>query len=135
MSDQQIGVGNDSGFALVEALVALIACSLVLAAYLAVVGHSARALQTSDERLIAAAFAQSKFDALGTTEKLEIGTTEGLFGDSHRWTLKVSDEGSSGSLKALRTDLIIRWNMASREQRVHYSTVKLSGAPEATDGQ
>lgn len=130
--------GQDAGFALIEVLVALVACSLVLTAYLATVGHSARASQTSNERLTAAAFAQSKLDALGPLDKLEVGTSEGAFDSRFRWRLQISEDNAvprgAGPFRPLRVALQVYWRNHGREERVDYTTVKLLRASGDGDG-
>lgn len=129
MPTREIGdARSETGFALIEVLVALIACSFVLTAYLATVGQSAKSTAMAGERSVAAAFAQSKLDVLGTVEPIENGETTGTFLDHYRWTLQISDDAvpaSSGPYRPHRVVLEIRWSNGRRAQLVTFATVKL----------
>lgn len=83
---------TESGFALLEALVALAASAFVLTLYFQILGRTALARQILDDRLTVAAFAQSKFDSVGTVVLPIQGMTEGRFGDIFRWKLDISDD-------------------------------------------
>lgn len=131
----KIARSDESGFALLEAIVALIACSLVLTLYFQIVGRSATVSQVSRDRFAAALFAQSTFDSLGTLTPLENGTTHGTFGGLFHWRLQISDETGTETqdlnapLKPMHVALSIDWRRGARHERLDYKGLRLARRP------
>lgn len=121
---------TDTGFALLEVLVALAASALVLTLYLQILGRTAAARQILDDRLTVAAFAQSKLDSVGTFESPVAGTTEGRFSDIFRWKLDISEDANetdlNTALRPWKMTLRVNWERAGTPQTSEFNGVYLS---------
>jgi len=125
---------DESGFALLESVVALIACSLILTLFFQVVGRSVAASQLTSDRLTATSFALSTLDGIGHVVPIAIGTTRGVYGNDFHWVLEIgeaSDAGpgraAHGSLRLVRIMLSIEWMRDSRRNRLAFKTLGLAG--------
>lgn len=81
---------DDSGFTLLEVLVALAILTVGLAAAYETLGVGLRATTAAERRRSAAALAENMLAELGRTQPLHDGASEGKLGNGQRWRLVIS---------------------------------------------
>lgn len=124
---------RQSGFTLLEVLVAFIVFVLVFGAVLEALGMAMRNTRRSSEVSVAALWAQSKLDAIGTIEELDEGSESGDFDEKYRWQLEVrkqpverSDGLSADSfpVELYRVELIVSWGERGHENQQSFVTLR-----------
>lgn len=80
---------RQSGFTLLEVMVAFTLFVLVVGLLLETLGLSMRATRVADEVSRAALWAQTRLDAIGVESKLAPGTQTGRFDDTYRYELTI----------------------------------------------
>ena len=118
------------GFTLVEVLVAFVILSMVVVASLEIISGGVRATAVAEQRMTAAALAQTKFAELQSRANLAPGTTTGEFNNGYRWSLALTPQVLSDvpdwlETKAYGAHLIIEPDDAAKRQ-LTFSTVILS---------
>ena len=87
---------RESGFTLVEVIVAVVIAAIALSALAGVFGGGARAATSASELTRANAFAESLIASAGVEKPLVDGTESGSTADGLRWTITVADESTEG---------------------------------------
>jgi len=80
---------KQSGFTLLEILVAFTLLAATFATIMEIIGGSAKNTFKASQNTKIAMLAQSKMDELGLFEVLEEGTTSGDFDDTASWVLEI----------------------------------------------
>lgn len=80
---------KQSGFTLLEVLIAFTMLAVIFATVMEIIAGSARNTRKATDNTVIALLAQSKLDELGLLEKLEEGSTNGDFDDNSSWALDV----------------------------------------------
>lgn len=126
------------GFSLLEVISAILLLAVAFAALLQVAGASMHLADRSGQISKADMWAQAKLDALGVTERVAVGESDGDFGKDYRWHLRIrpwqDDNPPQGSpLTLYRVDLDVRWGSSRRPQVLHYTTLRaVDDAPAST---
>jgi len=117
------------GFSLLEVIAAILLLAMAFAALLQVAGASLHLTDRSGQISKADMWAQAKLDALGVSEPLSPGESDGDFGRDYRWHLRVtpwhdSDPPQGSPLTLYRVDLDVRWGSRRRPQVMHFTTLR-----------
>ena len=124
---------QQSGFTLLEVLVAFIVFVLIFGAVLEALGMAMRNTRRSAEVSEAALWAQSKLDAIGTVDELEEGSDSGEFNRNYRWQLDVQKQEvartdgvspDSFPVELYRVDLLVSWGDRDRRREQHFVTLR-----------
>lgn len=124
---------RQSGFTMLEVLVAFIVFVLIFGAVLEALGMAMRNTRRSSEVSVAALWAQSKLDAIGTIEELDEGSESGDFDEKYRWQLEVrkqeverSDGLSADSfpVELYRVELVVSWGERGHENQQSFVTMR-----------
>ena len=127
---------SQTGFTLLELLLAFVVFSLSFATVLEILSGSMRNTVRARHYTEAALTAQSVMDQVGLEIPLETGTR--LFGESgdYRWEIEISDYADTGEnpysvelaqltrIELLQVDLLVSWGEAPREQSSRFSTIR-----------
>ena len=117
---------RQSGFTLLEVLVAFIVFVLIFGAVLEALGTAMRNTRRSSEVSIAALWAQSKLDTIGTIEEIDEGSESGDFDDKYRWQLDIRKQqvertdglsADSFPVELYRIELTVRWGERGHENQ------------------
>ena len=124
---------SQSGFTLMETLVALAITAVAVVAVLELFGGSLRVARAAGDHLGATLLADAKLSEL-TLDALQEGTTEGTEGDYH-WTRRVTadptllphevDPATPGPIRLARVSVEVSWG---RNRRVELVTLRPLGA-------
>ena len=87
---------SESGFTLIEILVAFVIVALALGALLQVFATGLRSSSTAENYTMAALLAESKLAAMGIEEPLEESHRSGEFDNGFAWTTIVRPYGGGG---------------------------------------
>jgi len=122
------------GFSLLEVIAAILLLALAFAALLHVAGASLHLADQSGQISRADMWAQAKLDALGVTEPLVAGESDGDFGKDYRWHQRVApwqdDTLPADSPLALyRVDLDVRWGSKRHPHTLRYTTLRAIEEP------
>lgn len=85
---------KESGFTILETLVALVILGIGLAAFYQTFGTSTRAAATAERNRHATAAASNILAEIGRSRPLAIGVTTGKLQDGQRWTLDIRAVGN-----------------------------------------
>ena len=128
---RRVGRGQ-SGFTLMETLVALVVTAVAVVAALELFGGGLRLARASADHLGATLLASAKLSEL-TLDPLEEGTTEGTEGE-YRWTRRVTadptllpqevDPATPGPVRLARVSVDVRWG---RNRHVELVTLRSLG--------
>lgn len=126
---------RESGFSLIEVLVALAITASVFLVASRLYGSALGATARSEQMTQAALAAESKLAELGVAEPLRVGRTEGRLGGGHRWIAEVRDyPGLSPDLqdrlpvRAYDVTVTIAWG-AAEASTVTLRALKLAPRP------
>ncbi|MDR3445383.1 MULTISPECIES: prepilin-type N-terminal cleavage/methylation domain-containing protein [Dyella] len=127
------------GFSLLEVIAAILLLAVAFAALLQVAGASLHLADRSGQISKADMWAQAKLDALGVTDRLVAGESDGDFSKDYRWHLRITpwqdDDPPQGSpLTLYRVDLDVRWGSPRRPQVIHYTTLRAVDEGAASAG-
>lgn len=92
-----VKVDHESGFGVLEAIVALAIAALALGALYRSTGMALRATDRSKQHLQALAQAESHLGTLGITTPLLPGDTGGTYRDGTSWRLKITSLSRAGT--------------------------------------
>ena len=129
---------STAGFVLIDALVALVITSLVIAVLVEAVSQNLTAAERAEDRYQAALLARSKLGSLGIADALVEGQSEGQFDPTFSWVLTVSkDEALSAGHEAAPVTLFsvqldVRWQRQSKRFQLTYRTRRLAPQKEAS---
>ncbi len=120
-----------SGFTLIEIIVAFLVFALAFASVLQIITKSMRNTARSTQFTQAALFAQSKLDSYAIEETLEEGSDAGDFDDNFSWSMDVSeyqppilgdDTGIDYPIVLYQIDLTVEWQEGRRSAQ--FSTLR-----------
>ena len=130
---------SESGFSLIEAIVALAIVGLALAATAGVFSTGLRGHETADGADAALALAESKLAEAEATTTLRPGRSEGVFGGRYEWRLTIApyqdetagsvDRLTATSLRLYRIEAIAAWSDGRNRRQISLATVRLAAAP------
>jgi general secretion pathway protein I len=127
---------GQSGFTLLEVLLAFVIFALSFAVVLEILGGSMRSSMKAREYTEAALLGQSLMDLVGTEIPLGEGSLTGEAPGGYRWELVVTpytprfEEDRSLEMAELSAtamfivDLDVAWGQPPRDRTVHFSTVR-----------
>ncbi len=126
-----IGLRNDDGFTLMEALVGLLILTIGMTALFSAFSGGVEGLRRSERREIAIAVAQSLMEEAGVTMPLVAGTREGRSPEGFSWHVEVRARAGSDALRAnprveaFWVDVIV----ADGPAMVHLKSLKVAQSP------
>ncbi len=120
---------SDSGFTLIEVLVALTILSISLAVMLHIFSQSLDRARESQNEMAASAIAQSLLADAGPSMPLEPDDTEGKTADGFSWRLHVEPYGSADdrkawSMDALSVSVTVGWNDGGNRRSLTLTTMR-----------
>jgi general secretion pathway protein I len=120
-----------SGFTLIEVLVAFTILSISLAVVLNVFAGGLRQTDEGKEETIASALAQSMLARVGTDIPIRVGTSEGRFDNGFTWRLSIlpfadGTDQSAVPVVAEKVTVAVVWNSGANERSISLATIKLS---------
>ncbi len=130
---------RQSGFTLIEVVVAFSLLAIGLAAAMQIATSAMRQARDAAEFTEASLYAQSLLDTAGVGERLKEGGDSGRFGERYAWQLDVtpyevqSDSPLDPALAPVnlyRLDLVVSWERGSRLHEAHFATLRAL-TPEA----
>lgn len=135
--------GAQSGYTLIEVIVAFGVLALGLTLLLGTLSGATRQVRNADLAGRAALHAQSLLDEVGVGEVLQPGQRDGEFEDGrYRWTLQVQpyrDPGAPAVVatalaqpRLLQMVLTVQWGDDPRSERLQLESLRLV-APDVTD--
>lgn len=131
---------RQSGYTLIEVIVAFAVLALALTLLLGTLSGAARQVRWSADAGRAALHARSLLDQVGIGEALQPGQRNGTFEDGrYRWTLEIAPYADAsrpvpatiepGAPHLLRLALSVEWGDAGPHQRLRLQSLRLS-APD-----
>lgn len=126
---------RQSGFTLIEVVVAFSLLAVGLAAVMQIAIGAMRQARNAAQFTEASLYAQSLLDIVGVGERLEEGGDSGRFGDDYSWQLDITPyEATSASDSPLdpaiapvdlyRLDLTVTWGRGRRVHEAEFSTLR-----------
>lgn len=128
-------LNRQTGFTLLEVIVALAIAALVFGAAVQLSGTAARSGAALNERTRALLVAESRLEAIGSQDVLRTGTTEGVASSGFRWQASVEplvlpDGVNAGNtpfrLYAISVD--VAWGEERQSRRIRLASVRLARA-------
>lgn len=121
---------SDSGFTLVEVLVAFAIMAVLLATLFPALTGPMRATATNDGEYRAVLWAESLLDAIGVTAPLQAGEYSGSIDETTRWRARIRRIGTTGTgtrsaLSAYEVVLSVTVQSAGRTADATLATVRL----------
>lgn len=146
-----MSVRRESGFSLLEVMVAFVVLAVALGLLLGMLSRGLKQVTQAGNETEASLHAQSLLDALGTLEPLQAGVREGEFaGGRYHWRLDVAAAEDPappqlteaeladqpvfglGAPMLYRVALDVAWGAGTPAQQLHYVSLRLRAGP--TDG-
>lgn len=129
--------GRDSGFTLLEVMVALAILAVAMGVILQLFSTGLKGGRLAERRAVAALLAQSKLAAVGVESPLEEGQSEGRFERDYRWRVAIApyqEQGREtlpeGGPAAYEVVVTVSWGDPDRaESSLSLATLRLA-APE-----
>jgi len=124
---------KQSGFTLLEVLIAFTMLAVIFATVMEIIAGSARNTRKASDNTMVALLAQSKLDELGLLEKLEEGSTNGDFDDYTSWSLEVVPfdvpyEGDVSQdfsvIELMEITLLVTTNRGGRQRDTEFKTLR-----------
>lgn len=121
----------NSGFSLVEVLVALTILAIALPSILSVFADISRRTRETEMRTVAVSLAQSLLAEVGTTKLLTMGEETGSFGRDHRWHLAIVPYGfpedqSAWAMSAFTVTATVSWGQNETDGSFSLTTLRLA---------
>jgi general secretion pathway protein I len=126
---------RQSGYTLIEVLVAFMILALALTVLLRIFSGGLRNVSVSSDYAIATLIAESRLAAAGIDAPLRPGETSGTEGARFEWTVNVQDyqpwpgyRSAAKGLDAYRVTVTVEWPHGDNTRSVGLSTVRLRTA-------
>jgi general secretion pathway protein I len=131
-SDRRQLAGRQSGYTLIEVLVAFMILALALTVLLRFFSGGLRNESVSSDYAVATLIAESRLAAAGIDIPLRPGETSGTEGERFEWTVSVQDyqpwpgyRSAAKGVDAYRVTVTVEWPHGDNTRRVGLSTVRL----------
>jgi len=127
------------GYTLIEVLVAFTILALALTVLFRIFSTGIGNVDVAAQYTQAVLVAEARLDALGLSEPLEPGRTEGVAADRFAWTRTITavdlglEADPGGQVRAYRVQVAVEWPATSGPRRIEFATVRLE-QPSATIG-
>ena len=123
---------SQSGYSLIEVLVAFVILSMTLSVIFGVFSAGLRNIDTAADYTEAVVIAESKLASPGIVEPLVLGQQHGTSAERYSWIRTISpfDSGQPGlspapAVNAYRIDVSVRWSEFGADRNVQLSTIRL----------
>jgi general secretion pathway protein I len=123
---------RQSGYTLIEVLVAFVILALALTVLLRIFSGGLRNVSVSSDYATATLIAESRLAAAGIDVPLRPGETSGTEGERFAWTVSVQDyqpwpgyRSAARGVDAFRVTVTVEWPHGDRTRTVGLSTVRL----------
>jgi general secretion pathway protein I len=123
---------RQSGYTLIEVLVAFMILALALTVLLRIFSGGLRNVSVSSDYATATLIAESRLAAAGIDTPLRPGETSGTEGEQFAWTVSVQDyqprpgyRSAARGIDAYRVTVTVEWPHGDNTRRVGLSTVRL----------
>ena len=123
---------RQSGYTLIEVLVAFMILALALTVLLRIFSGGLRNVSVSSDYAIATLIAESRLAAAGIDVPLRPGETSGTEGERFEWTVSVQDyqpwpgyRSAAKGLDAYRVTVTVEWPHGDNTRSVGLSTIRL----------
>lgn len=128
---RQLG-GRQTGYTLIEVLVAFMILTLALTVLLRIFSGGLRNVSVSSDYATATLIAESRLAAAGIDIPLTPGETSGTEGERFEWTVNVQDylpwpgyRSAARGVDAYRVTVTVEWPNGNNTRSVGLSTVRL----------
>jgi general secretion pathway protein I len=128
---RQLG-GRQTGYTLIEVLVAFMILALALTVLLRIFSGGLRNVSVSSDYATATLIAESRLAAAGIDIPLTPGETSGTEGERFEWTVNVQDylpwpgyRSAARGVDAYRVTVTVEWPNGNNTRSVGLSTVRL----------
>lgn len=123
---------RQSGYSLIEVLVAFMILALALTVLLRIFSGGLRNVSVSSDYATATLIAESRLAAAGIDVPLAPGETSGTEGERFEWTLRVQDyepwtgyRSAAKAVDAYRVTVTVEWPNGNKTRSVGLSTIRL----------
>ena len=123
---------RQSGYTLIEVLVAFMILALALTVLMRIFSGGLRNVSVSSDYAVATLIAESRLAATGVDVPLRPGETSGTEGERFEWTVSVQDyqpwpgyRSAAKGVDAYRVTVTVEWPHGDNTRRVGLSTVRL----------
>jgi len=123
---------RESGYTLIEVLVAFMILALALTVLLRIFSGGLRNVSVSSDYATATLIAESRLAATGIDDALRPGEISGTEGERFTWTVSVQDyqpwpgyRSAAKGVDAYRVTVTVEWPHGDNTRRVGLSTVRL----------
>ena len=130
--DRRQLAARQSGYTLIEVLVAFMILALALTVLLRIFSGGLRNVSVSSDYAIATLIAESRLAAAGIDVPLRPGETSGIEGERFEWTVSVQDyqpwpgyRSAAKGVDAYRVRVTVEWPNGDNTRSVGLSTVRL----------
>jgi len=122
-----------SGYSLIEALVALTVLALTLTVLMRIFGGGLRNIDLAAQYTDAVVIAEAQLAAVGTLVPVVPGTSDGEHADRYHWTRTIAEypsadliaDAATSDWTAYRVVVDVEWQNLSRTRTVQLATLKL----------
>ena len=128
---RQLG-GRQSGYTLIEVLVAFMILALALTVLMRIFSGGLRNVSVSSDYAMATLIAEARLAATGIDVPLAPGETSGIEGGRFEWTVSVQDyepwpgyRSAAKGVDAYRVTVTVEWPNGDDTRRVGLDTVRL----------
>ncbi len=123
---------KQSGFSLIEVLVAFVVMGLVVGTLLQLFGSSMQSVALSDEYSFAIQVAESRLAAVGNDIEVKEGSVSGEEkGSGYRWDVRMEPIEFSDKLKEIpiplqmyRVEVVVTWKSGDKPREFHLSSLR-----------
>jgi general secretion pathway protein I len=124
--------GRQSGYTLIEVLVAFMILALALTVLMRIFSGGLRNVSVSSDYAVATLIAESRLAAAGIDMPLAPGEMSGTEGERFAWTVSVQDyqpwpgyRSAAKGVDAYRVTVTVEWPHGDNTRRVGLSTIRL----------
>ena len=123
---------QQSGYTLIEVLVAFMILALALTVLMRIFSGGLRNVSVSSDYAMATLIAESRLAAAGIDMRLAPGEMSGTEGERFQWTVRVQDyepwpgyRSAAKDLDAYRVTVTVEWPHGDRTRSIGLSTIRL----------